>query len=253
MPSELNLECVCAGYGKRDVISQLSARFTCGHLSCILGPNGAGKSTLLRALCGYLQLRSGKLFFDTLDLDQLPLRQRAQLVAYVPQLAPGGLPFTVREAVTLARYPHLVSAPKPAPGTDSAVAQALHWMELEPLAERSCDMLSGGEWRRVLIAQGIAQEAKVLLLDEPTAFLDPPARHSTLQLLARLAHSMQLAVIVVLHDPLLAREFCDWTMLLSDGRVAACGPPEQTLNRPALSALYGGSDDWLHTLENNSC
>jgi len=246
---ELVCENISAGYGKAEVLRALSARFTTGGLSCILGPNGAGKSTLLRAVSGYLRLSAGRISFDGEDFTTLTARERAHRIALVPQLAADSVPLTVREAVALARYPHLHGRLSFSGADLTAVDDALAWLVLGALANRPCPQLSGGEWRRVLIAQGVAQGARVLLLDEPTAFLDPPARLQTLALLRNLAIERDMAVIAVLHDPPLARRFADHVLMLRDGAAMLSGPADRVLDKHNLDLLYGRSPDWVTELE----
>ena len=225
-------------YAARDIVRNFSAQFPAGQLSCILGPNGAGKTTLLRAIAGYLPLASGSVNVGEINVSRLTPRQRAQLIATVPQAILEQAPLTVRDVLELARYPHRLG--RAGNGEHcTAVERALAGCELTELAERRCTALSGGELRRVLIAQGLAQETPVLLLDEPTAFLDPPARVQLLRLLQAQARQRELAVVAVLHDPSLVRHFADFAVLLKDGMSMARGAARDVLTEDALAELYG--------------
>jgi iron complex transport system ATP-binding protein len=238
MPASLTCTNLTTRYVARDIVRNFSAQFPAGQLSCILGPNGAGKTTLLRAISGYLPLASGSVQVGEVDAARLTSRQRAKLIATVPQASLEQAPLTVRDVLELARYPHRMERH----GSDSqdvAVGRALADCGLTELAERRCTALSGGELRRVLIAQGLAQETPVLLLDEPTAFLDPPARVQLLRLLQAQARERELCVVAVLHDPALARRFADYAVLLRDGLVQAQGPARALLTADTLAELYG--------------
>jgi iron complex transport system ATP-binding protein len=227
-----------AGYARNEVLRGLSCCFSASRLSCILGPNGAGKTTLLRAALGLLPLRSGNVTLDGVDLSQLKPRERARRIALVPQLAAEAVPLTVREAVALAQYARRGATALDEAQAEPAVTAALEALALTPLADQPCAAISGGEWRRVLIAQGLAQQAEALLLDEPTAFLDPPARSYIMAKLRELAHAYGLIIAVVLHDPDLALRFADDVVLVRDGMVQAAGPAGEVLREAELEQLY---------------
>lgn len=252
MALELIGESIRAGYGRSDILRGASCRFSAGRLSAILGPNGAGKTTLLRVICGALPLRGGSLLLDGADLAQLKPRQRARRIALAPQLAAETIPLTVREAVAIARYPHEHGWTGRNGATHPAVLAALQALGLERYADTPCAALSGGEWRRALIAQGLAQGADVLLLDEPTAFLDPPARISIMSRLSELAHANGLIVVVVLHDPELALRFADDAVLLREGVVLSAGPVVDVVTDAGLAELYSGPQDDYAQLQQRS-
>jgi iron complex transport system ATP-binding protein len=245
MPADLQLSDVHAGYGEAAILHGVSGRCPAGSLTCILGPNGAGKTTLLRVISGVLRTQRGTIMLDSTPLSKLTPQQRACRISLVPQLSADGVALRVEELVTLGRYPHYSGLAGPGVEDRAAATGALELLGLAGFARRRVASLSSGEWRRVLLAQGLAQGATVLLLDEPTAFLDPPARHSLLVLLRRLAHEQQLIVVAVMHEPLLALQFANHALLLSAGRTLDCGPAAAVLTRANLTALYGGSPDWI--------
>jgi iron complex transport system ATP-binding protein len=249
VPTELTADSITAGYGRWPVLRGVSCTFPAGALTCILGPNAAGKTTLLRVLSGLLRPQSGGVLFDGADLHALPPRARARRVALVPQLAQDALPLTVQEAVAIARYPQLGGRFAMSGADRRAVCEALETAQLTHKARARCGTLSGGEWRRLLIAQGLAQQTPVLLLDEPTAHLDPPARYEMLRLLATLAHQRGLLVVTVLHDPLLALQHADTVVLLREGQVLRQGPARDCVSYGGLRELYEGPADWLEPLE----
>jgi len=249
MSADLILKNLAVGYAQKPIVRGVSARFQPGQLACILGANGAGKTTLLRALAGYLPLAAGSIELGNLELSRLTPRQRARNIAAVPQVAQDLLPLTVRQAVAMARYPFLTSRMQLNGADGTAIDAALAAMNLEKLASSQCSKLSGGEWRRVLIAQGLAQETAVLLLDEPTAFLDPPAQRHILAHVRRLALERDLIVLAVLHDFNLAREYAAQVLLLRAGELLASGAPATTLNQTLLAQLYDCEPAWLGSVK----
>jgi iron complex transport system ATP-binding protein len=249
MSADLILTELAAGYGQQAVVRNISARFQPGELGCILGANGAGKTTLLRAIAGYLPLTAGSVRLGTTELNQLAPRQRARYIAAAPQVAQEILPLTVQQAVAMARYPHLTARMRLNGVDGQAVDDALKALQLEELAHHQCGNLSGGEWRRVLIAQGLAQQTPVLLLDEPTAFLDPPAQRRILSYVRRLSAERGLIVLAVLHAVDLALEFADRTLLLRNGEMLACDTPAALLHPEMLAQLYNCGPEWLGKVE----
>jgi iron complex transport system ATP-binding protein len=245
--AELILSNVGAGYGARGVVHGVGLTLRSGGLTAILGPNGAGKTTLLRALTGFLPLSSGSISWrsadgHSIDLSRLTQRERARYLAYVPQLADEAVSLSVREALQIAA--------RAGGGADRAlgarVDAALEALDLTALSEARCAALSGGQWRRVLLAQGLAQVTPVLLLDEPTAFLDPPGRFDLLELLQRLARERDLCIVSVLHDPQLAARFAAQAVTLKAGRVFQAGSPAAVIVPDILAALYDSASGWQH-------
>lgn len=245
MHGELRITNLTAGYRAAAVVHGVSATCAAGAITCLLGANGAGKTTLLRAIAGYLPLTSGTITLGGDDLTGLSPRDRARHIACVPQVGQEHVPLTVREAVSLARYPHLTHRLQGNGGDRAVVDAALFALDLTELAERPCSRLSGGEWRRVLIAQGLAQATPVLLLDEPTAFLDPPARRQILSRVRELARDHNLTVVMVLHDLELATDYADAVQLMRAGRIIAAGAPRDVLTTARLAELYDCEPHWL--------
>ena len=203
----------------------------------LLGPNGAGKTTLLRLLSGSLVPREGEIRLDDRVLGELGDRERARALAVVPQSESSPFPVTVREMVGMGRYAHL--GPWESVGTrDRAVVdEALERCAVAALAVRQLDELSGGERQRARIARALAQEAPVLLLDEPTAGLDLRYRMELFHLLQEL-RADGLALLVVTHDLNLAARFADRLLLLDRGRERAGGAPRDVLSRETLEDVY---------------
>jgi iron complex transport system ATP-binding protein len=209
-----------------------------GEVVGVLGPNGAGKSTLIRILAGLLRADSGSVRIDDLDPASAPRREVARRCAWVAQEPAVAWPFTVREVVMMGRAPHQGLLGLARAEDLRAVSSALAACDLVHLADRRVDACSGGERRRVFIARALAQSPRVLLLDEPTAFLDLGHQLAVLAL-ARAAARDGLAVIAVLHDLNLAASSCDRLLLLDRGKLVAEGPPREVLTEDRVREIWG--------------
>ena len=228
------------------VLHDFSLTIRPGTFLGIVGPNGSGKSTLLHALSRSLRPTRGVVLLGGSDLyADLKARDAAQIVAVMPQETAVSLGFTVREVVRMGRSPHLPRRPFAAEteADEQIVTDALYSVGLTELAERTVPTLSGGERQRVLLARALAQQPEVLLLDEPTSHLDLRHQSETLALAHSLAHpknkAQGKAVLAVLHDVNLASAWCDEIVLLSEGRIAASGPPAEALTAETLRRVYG--------------
>ncbi|HUG05339.1 MAG TPA: ABC transporter ATP-binding protein [Candidatus Limnocylindria bacterium] len=228
-----------AGYRERQVLRGVDLVAQPGELVALIGPNGAGKSTLLRVLGGLLRPSSGSVTIDGTDVTTLDRRSVARHVAVVPQVFETLFPFTVREIVALGRTSRL--GPFGTLGADDAraVARALDDIGATDLADRRIDRVSGGERQRAVLAMALAQEAGVLLLDEPTAHLDPAHQRATLDRVATLARARGLAVVAVLHDLNLAAAFASRVVLLADGAVVREGEPGLVITAELVGRVFG--------------
>jgi iron complex transport system ATP-binding protein len=228
-----------AGYREREVLRGVDLVAHGGELVALVGPNGAGKSTLLRVLGGLLRPASGSVTIDGIDVTALDRRSIARHIAVVPQVFETLFPFTVREIVALGRTSRL--GPLGTLGSDDAraVARALDDIGATDLADRRVDRVSGGERQRAVLAMALAQEAGVLLLDEPTAHLDPTHQRGTLERVATLARLRGLAVVAVLHDLNLAAAFATRVVLLADGAVVREGEPSQVITPELVATVFG--------------
>jgi len=225
-------------YGSRPAVEEVSFLARAGELVALVGPNGAGKSTLLRLSAGLFAPRSGTVRVGGLEAHTAPRRALARVCALVPQEPRAPWPFTVREAVMMGRAPHQGLLALPGPLDRGAVEGALAACDLTSVADRRLDELSGGERRRVFFARALAQEPRVLLLDEPTAFLDLAHQVSAMEM-ARVAARAGLCVVAVLHDLNLAAAAADRLLVLSRGRVVADGPPGPVLTAERVREVWG--------------
>nr|WP_208288650.1 ATP-binding cassette domain-containing protein [Halobacterium sp. R2-5] len=205
----------------------VSATVGDGRLVGVVGPNGAGKSTLLRAMNGVVEPVSGTVLVDDEAVHELPSKAASRRIASVPQDTSLGFDFSVRETVEMGRHAHV-----PRFGADpdpDAVEHAMERAEVAQFADRDVTSLSGGEKQRVLLARALAQQAPVLLLDEPTASLDVNHQVRTLELVRGLADDADRTVVAAIHDLDLAARYCDELVLVADGRVLDSGRPADVL------------------------
>ena len=234
----LETTALAVGYGGSTVVSGVSVTIGPGTLWSVLGPNGSGKSTLLRTVLGLLRPLQGEVRLFGTPVGRWERRALARRLAWVPQSFDGDPGFTGLELVLMGRAPHQGGWGLPG-AKDLAVAHAaLAELGVGYLAGRIVSRLSGGERRLLLVARALAQEPDLLLLDEPTAFLD--LQHQA-QVLERVRARVRtgLAAVAVLHDPNLAAAFTDAALLLRDGRVLGQGASAELLDAERLGALYG--------------
>ncbi|MGH2471799.1 MAG: ABC transporter ATP-binding protein [Candidatus Limnocylindria bacterium] len=237
--SSLAATSVTAGYGSRIVLHECSFVVGAGEVVAVVGPNGAGKSTLLRVLSGLLRPAAGAVALDGHELATYSRSGLARRIAVVPQIFDTLFPFTVREVVALGRTARLGPLGRAGADDVAAVDRAIDELELGPLASRRIDRLSGGERQRAVLAMALAQEADVLLLDEPTVHLDPTHQIATLDLIRALAAKRGLAVCAVLHDLNLASTFASRIVVIAEGRVARDGSPAEVLRADLVRTVFG--------------
>ncbi|WP_034630142.1 ABC transporter ATP-binding protein [Desulfotruncus alcoholivorax] len=249
----INMQNVTVSYREDVALQNLSIEIKNGEMIGIAGPNGAGKTTILTVVNGLGRLVRGqakvlghlmsagkkgrdfRLCYKTASL--------RKLIGYVPQgcSVDPGTPISVRDAVMLGRYGRLGFWRRPGRDDWQVVGKLLEMVEISHLAERPFGHLSGGEQQRVAIARALAQEPRIMLLDEPTTYLDWRSRQEILQLIKQVHREKGLTTLMVTHDPKDTFNFCDRVVLLQQGRVAAIGPPAKTLSDAVLRKVYGES------------
>ncbi|MDX2014924.1 MAG: ABC transporter ATP-binding protein [Myxococcaceae bacterium] len=238
MTALARLDGVTASYGSAAVLRDVSWTVRGGEAWAVLGPNGAGKSSLVKVLAGLLKPTRGTAQVGPHDVAKSTPRLLAQQVAWVPQQVPDGLDFTALEVALMGRAPHVGALGLTTSADEARARRALERFDVAALADRPLSELSGGERRRVFLARGLVQDAPLLVLDEPTAFLDVRHQVETLTL-ARGLVSDTHAVVAVLHDVTLAAHFATHVVLLSAGRVVAAGRAAEVLTAEQLSSVYG--------------
>ena len=234
----VNAQAVSFSVEAKTLLDGVDVRAERGQFLGLIGPNGAGKSTLLRALSGVLRYQEGAVALEGSDLQSMPARDVAAMLALVPQIAPYTQGFTAFELVVMGRYPHLGRFQVEGEADDRIAREAMRRTETEQFAERTLDTLSGGERQRVFLARALAQQPRVLLLDEPTSNLDILHQLKILGLVRTLVDD-GLTVIAAIHDLNLAARYCDRLVLLSEGRVVTEGPPEEVLAPETIEFTFG--------------
>jgi iron complex transport system ATP-binding protein len=226
------------GYRNHPVGREVTLALEAGEVLCLLGPNGGGKTTLFRTLLGLLPAQGGQVLLGGEDIARLPRREVARRIAYVPQVHTGYFPFSVRDVVLMGRTAHLAAFASPSPRDYEAAERALAHFGLTHLAASPYTQVSGGERQLTLLARALAQEAPLMVMDEPTASLDFGNQARVLERIAALARA-GIGVLLSTHDPDQVFLLADRVALLHGGRLTALGRPRDVLTPAALRQLYG--------------
>ena len=234
----LSADNLAFGYHGKAVGSGVSIDIRAGEVLCLLGPNGGGKTTLMKTLLGLLPPLAGAVRLDGEDAAAWPRRRLARVVGYVPQAHAAFFPFAVSDIVLMGRSAHIGLFAAPSRHDRAAAARALETLGIGHLHDRIYTEISGGERQLVLIARALAQEPRILVMDEPTASLDFGNQLRVLGRVAALAAS-GIAVVLSTHDPDHVFLCGDRVALLQDGRMEAIGAPEAVITPAALKRLYG--------------
>jgi len=234
----LRAEGVTLGYGDHVVVEDIDLAVPPGRITVIVGANACGKSTLLRAMSRLLAPRGGQVLLDGADLHRMPTKEVARALGLLPQspTAPEGI--VVADLVSRGRSPHQGMLSRWSTTDDDAVARALELTRTLDLADRAVDELSGGQRQRVWIAMALAQETDILLLDEPTTFLDITHQIEVLDLLTDLNRNRGTTIVMVLHDLNLAARYADHLVSVRGGRIHAAGAPGEVLTAEAVLEVF---------------
>ena len=241
--STLSTERLTLAYEQSVVISEMTVTVPSGVVTALVGPNGCGKSTLLRGLARLLDPRGGAALLDGKALHRIPTRELARRLGILPQspAAPEGL--TVRELVAQGRYPHQSWLQQWSAGDEAGVATALGLPGRAVVADRPVDALGGAQRQRAWIAMTLAQETEVILLDEPTTFLDLAHQIEVLELLRHLNRAEGRTIVMVVHDLNHASRYADHLIAVTCGRVVAEGAPHDVVTPALLRAVFGVEAD----------
>jgi len=234
----IELDNVTFAYEEEPVLRGVSLHIPPGQMLGIIGPNSSGKSTLLRLIAGILHPNSGSVVLDGRDSSGLTRRETARLVSFVPQETPVTFPFRVQEIVLMGRTPHLSAVSFESEKDFQIANEALKSTDTYHLRDRFLDELSGGERQLAIIARALTQAASIMLLDEPTSFLDIRHQLDIFNIITRLNRKQERTIIVVSHDLNLASLYCSRLVLLHEGRIAADGKPEEVLTPDILQQTY---------------
>ncbi|MEJ3656285.1 ABC transporter ATP-binding protein [Actinomycetes bacterium KLBMP 9759] len=237
--SQLEAQGLTLGYGDHAVVEELSVTIPDARITAIVGPNACGKSTLLRGLARLLRPRAGTVLLDGADVARVPAATLATRLGMLPQqpVAPDGI--TVADLVGRGRHPHQRWFRQWSAADEEAVATALAATGTAELADRAVDELSGGQRQRVWIALALAQDPAIMLLDEPTTFLDLAHQVDLLDLLRELNALDGRTIVLVLHDLNLAARYADHLVAMKAGRIAAEGPPAEVVRADVVGEVFG--------------
>ena len=237
--SRLRTQALHLGYAGRKICADVTLALPEGRFSVILGPNGCGKSTLLRGLCNLLPPQAGQVLLDGQAIARLPARALARQIGLLPQSAQAPSGITVEDLVARGRYPHQGPFRQWSAEDARIVAEAMAATGVADLAQTEVDALSGGQRQRVWIALVLAQQTPILLLDEPTTFLDIAHQLELLTLLQRLNRAQGRTIVAVLHDLNQACRYADHLVVMAAGRVVAEGPPARLMTPDLLRQVFG--------------
>lgn len=238
-PSRLVAHDLTLGYGDRIIVENLDLDVHTGVITTVIGPNGCGKSTLLRSLGRLLKPKSGKVVLDGKAISSMRTKDVARVLGMLPQAptAPEGL--TVGDLVSRGRHPHQSWVRQWSSDDESEVANALELTGVGDLADRPVDELSGGQRQRAWISMALAQGTDILLLDEPTTYLDLAHSVEVLDLVDRLHEEMGRTVVMVLHDLNLAVRYSDRIIVMSQGKIVESGRPQDVISEKLLLDVFG--------------
>ena len=238
MTTAIQLDTVTAQYRARPVLQDLTLTLESGEMIGVLGPNGAGKSTLFNIVSGLLRPSAGTVRLFGSDLQKMPPRDRAKAIAVVPQKLDIPVPYTVEEIVMMGRTVSIGRFSKPAPQDRQAVERAMVYTDVADLRHRPLNELSGGERQRAIVAMVLAQEPRIILMDEATSHLDINHRLEIMQLVERLNREEGVTILMISHDLQMAAEFSRRLIVLHQGHIVADGIPGAVLTEDTLRRVY---------------
>lgn len=239
-------------YGDKLILQDIDIEINQGEIVSIIGPNGSGKSTLIKALSRCLKLSGGEIFLHEKDIFSVKSKEIAQEIAVLPQIKKSPKDLSVENLVSFGRYPHLGFGKKLSSRDKDIVAWAIEKTGLSEYSQRLLYSLSGGERQRAWIAMALAQEPNILILDEPTTYLDISFQLEILELIKDLNQSLNLTVIMVLHDLNQAARYSDKIYVLNQGEIQHCGSPETTIRNNLLRDIFK-IDAHIYEDEINNC
>lgn len=232
----LNIEGVCFSYSSVPVLKDICLDIRGAQLVSIIGPNGVGKSTLIHCINKILEPSVGSVCIDDMDVKKYTLKQLAKIIGYVPYSSSDAFPLTVVDTVLMGRHPH--SGWKSTEKDLEIVYDALKTLGIEHLAMRPFDELSAGQHQKVMLARGLVQEPKILLLDEPTANLDIKHQMEVTRMLKDLSRKKGITVIMISHDLNIAAKYSDSMIMMHEGSIFAVGSPEDVVTEENIRSVY---------------
>lgn len=236
--NRIETEKLTIAYDEQIIVDSLDLLIPKGKVTSIIGPNGCGKSTILKSIGRILKQKSGVVYLDGADIAKIPTKEIAKQMAILPQMpvAPNGL--TVSELIAYGRYPHQTGFGKLTTEDKEIIKWAMEVTKLTDYQYREIDNLSGGQRQRVWIAMALAQQTDLILLDEPTTYLDMAHQLEVLELLAELNQTQKCTIVMVLHDLNLASRFSDYIVAVNHGEIKASGKPAEVITQEVLKEVF---------------
>jgi iron complex transport system ATP-binding protein len=234
----LSVEHLVAGYGDVDAVTDITFQLAEGEVLGIVGPNGSGKSTLLKAITRGIPIRSGTVTIHDQPLESFRENELARRVSVIPQTAPLPEGFSALDVTLMGRTPHLRLLQSEGPSDLAIARRSMLQTDTLAFADRTVNELSGGERQRVVVARALTQQSPILLMDEPTVHLDIGHQIELLDLIVDLTRKQSLSVVTVVHDLMLAAQYCDRLLLLSKGGVYEAGEVQDVLTPDTIRAVY---------------
>ncbi len=225
-------------YGNKEVLKNINMNIKPGAFISIIGPNGSGKSTLLKNISTYLRPQKGSILLNSIDINSFPRKEISKNISVVPQNTSLEFDFKVKDIVMMGRHPYIDRFRGETSQDIKIVEKAMYYTNIIMLSHRMFNELSGGEKQRVILAQALAQEPKILLLDEPVSHLDLQHQVEILDLIKNMSTLESLTIISVLHDLNMASEYSDYIILLKDGKVLYEGKPDEVLNQENIAEAF---------------
>ena len=239
----LTAENISVRLGGKEILRNVSCNFLSGKKTAIIGPNGAGKSTLLKILCLFIKNFSGNVKIDGIDIRTLGRNNLARIMAILPQERDAPHDTTVKQLISFGRFPYRKFFGGNSSEDDAAIKNALEITKLTDFANRQVISLSGGEKQRAWLAMTLAQRPKILLLDEPTTYLDISHQLEVMDIISDVNKKFSTTIIMVLHDINHARLFSDQILIIKDKKVFAAGNPKKILSAQTLSDIFNVEAD----------
>ncbi|MDT2756767.1 ABC transporter ATP-binding protein [Enterococcus asini] len=237
--TQLNAHNLSVSYEKRRIIQELNVTLPEGKIIGLIGPNGSGKSTFLKALARILTPEAGQIWLDDQLIEKYPSKEVAKKIAMLAQGSVANLALSVKEVVSYGRYPYVKGFRQLSLADHQQIEWALQATGLTKLADRNINALSGGQRQRVWIAMALAQDTEILILDEPTTYLDPAHQLEVLNLLEEINQKNHKTILMSIHDLNLASRFCDYLYGMKDGHLILEGSPNEVLTKEGMAQLFG--------------
>ncbi len=238
MRYQLQVNNLAFRYGKKEVLKNINMSIKPGTFISIIGPNGSGKSTLLKNISTYLKPQKGIILLDSVEITKQPRRELSKKISFVPQNTSLEFDFKVKDMVMMGRHPYIKKLKGETLDDVKVVERAMLYTNISMLSHRMFNELSGGEKQRVILAQALAQEPKILLLDEPVSHLDLQHQIEILDLIKKMSIIESLTVIAVLHDLNMASSYSDYIVMLKEGSIVYEGVPETVLNQQNIAEVF---------------